>query len=126
MVQRTDQQRKAIEVFCKRLAETLNDAGYDMLCILTFKRNAALIKLLEQAKTLIDQIIFKLQGREMRVPWTQDSAKDNLWRPIQIAMFGKRSTTELEVSEVSEVHETLMKNLTERYNIPYVEFPSEV
>jgi len=46
-----------------------------------------------------------------------DSVKDVLWRPIQIAMFDKESTTQLETNEVSQVYEQLAKHLAENLNI---------
>lgn len=93
---RTDQQRKGIEVYCKLLADAFNDGGYDMKAVLTHKA--------------ID------------VPWKQDRIKDILWRSIQIALLNKESTTELDPNEVSQVYEVLDRWTSEKLGI-HVEFP---
>ena len=66
--QRTLTQNRALHLFCQWLADTLNDAGYDM------------------RKTL---------RQDVDISWTCESVKEHLWRPIQIAMTDKRSTTEI-------------------------------
>lgn len=81
--QRTDQQRKAIEVYCRDLAYTLNRAGLD------------------QRK------VFAAMREGVDIPWRQESVKDSLWRPIQIAILGKESTTKLNADEVTRVYDTL-------------------
>jgi len=45
--------------------------------------------------------------RGYSVPWSQESVKEDLWRPIQQAMFKIKSTTQLNTSQVSEVHRVL-------------------
>lgn len=96
-MQRTDQQRKALEVFCKLLADTLNEAGLD------------------QRKVLKPSIA---------IPWTQEAVKEQLWRPIQVALYNKRSTTELTKQELDPVHETLMRHLGQTFHIEHIPFPS--
>ena len=81
--QRTDQQRKAIEVYCRELATVLNDSGLD--------QRAVLAKMKEGVE----------------IPWSQDTVKDTLWRRIQVAILGKESTTKLNADEVSRVYDVL-------------------
>jgi hypothetical protein len=97
IVIRTDQQRKALEVFCRELAEALNDAGLDM------------------KKTLKPDI---------DIPWSQESVKDYLWRPIQEAMTGKHSSTDLDTVQPSAISDVLNRHLSEKFGI-YVPWPSE-
>lgn len=94
---RSKMQNKSIHLFCEQLAETLNDAGYDM------------------KKTLKPSI---------DIPWTKDSVKKFLWKPIQDTLFNKESTTDLKTNEVTKVHEVLVRHLGERLLIETPPFPS--
>jgi hypothetical protein len=96
---RTDQQRKAIEVYCRELANKFNDAGFDKVHVLTQK--------------------------QVPVSWTQESIKEDLFKEIMRALYpDKDSTTELETSEVSVVYEHLNKWTSEKFNIN-LDFPHE-
>jgi len=93
----TAQQRKALELYFRQLAETLNDAGLDQRKVL---------------KPSID------------IPWDQKSVKNQLWRQIQRAKTGKISTTELEPKEIDEIYEILNRHLAEKFGVS-VPFPSQ-
>ena len=95
---RTDQQNKALHVFCRLAAEACNDAGVTQ-------------------KTLFE-------ARSIDIPVTEHSIKD-IWKSVQEQMYGKKSTTELTRSEVSQVHEVVMQALGEKLGVSYIEFPSE-
>jgi len=95
--QRTLTQNAALHLFFNLLAETLNDAGFDM------------------KKTL---------KPEVDIPWTGDLVKTHLWKPIQKSLLGKKSTTELTKDEVGKVYETLNRYLGEKLAI-HVPFPSD-
>lgn len=95
---RTDQQRKAIEVYCRELAAALNDAGLD--------QRAVMAKMKEGVE----------------IPWSQRSCKDVLWRELQKAMLEKESTTNLTRAEVSRVYEVLNKWVGETLGV-HVPFP---
>ena len=89
---RTTLQRKAIQVYCRLLAEQFNDAGLDMVKVLSEK--------------------------EVAVNWTMDSVKDVIWREIQLALFpDKQSSTQLEKDEVSKVYKVIARHMSERFNI---------
>lgn len=88
--QRTLTQNKALHLFCQWLADTLNEAGYDM------------------RKTLREDV---------EVPWTQASVKEYLWRPIQIAMTDKQSTTEITTVEPTDIHAVLSRHLGQRLGV---------
>lgn len=79
------------------MASELNNAGYDM------------------KKTL---------KPEVNIPWTKDSVKEFLWRPIQKAMTGKRSTTEMNTVDPSDIYEVLNRHLGEKFGI-FVMWPHE-
>ena len=96
-MKRTAQQNKAIHCYFRLLAAALNDAGYDMKRVL---------------KQSVD------------IPWTEDSVKRHLWKPIQDAMIGKMSTTQLETFDVSEVYDCLNRHTASKLAVS-VAFPEE-
>jgi len=95
---RTSKQNSAIRVYCRNVADTLNDAGFDMQSF-PWKEG------------------FKL-------PWSDYTVMEFLWRKIQEAMTGKHSTTKLETQEVNQVYEVLSQKLSEAAGIS-VPFPSK-
>lgn len=96
-MKRTDLQNRALHKYFSLLAECLNDAGLD-------------------AKRTLKP--------EIDIPWTPAMIKDLLWRPIQKAMTGKESTTELTSGEPNRVYEVLDRHLAEKFGLS-VPFPSE-
>jgi hypothetical protein len=94
--QRTLTQNAALHLFLTQLAETLNEAGFDM------------------KKTL---------KPDVDIPWTPISAKEFLWRPIQEALTGKKSTTEITTVEPTAIHETLCRHLGQKFGIQCPEWP---
>ena len=93
---RTNQQNRALHVLFKLLADELNDRGLDM------------------RKTL---------KPEVDIPWSGNSVKEYLWRPIQQAQLSKTSTKELTTKEIDEVFDTINKHLGERLSV-HIPFPS--
>lgn len=93
---RTLQQNRALHLMFDQLAQELNQAGFDM------------------RKTLKPSI---------DIPWTGESVKEYLWRPVQQAQVNKKSTTELTTSEIDEVFDTINRHLGTKFGI-YVPFPS--
>lgn len=94
--QRTQQQNRALHLWFRHLAEVLNGAGLDMRATLK---------------------------PDISIPWTGDTIKEYLWRPVQKAQLEKQSTTELTTSEIDKVWETLNRHLGERFGI-HVPFPN--
>ena len=94
--QRTPKQNKALHKYFTLLADALNSAGLDM------------------RKTLRNDI---------EIPWDEYNVKEFLWRPIQEAMTGKHSTTELTTAEPSEIYAVLDRHLGEKFGI-HVSWPS--
>ncbi len=93
---RTSQQNKALHKYCELLAVVLNDAGLDM-------------------KTVLKP--------EIDIPWTKESVKNHLWRPIQEIMLDKESTTEMDTSDPSDIYLVLDRHLAEKFGV-HVEWPS--
>ena len=92
---RTKQQNNALHLYCRNLAEALNDAGYDM-------------------KKTIKQ--------EVDIPWSDDLVKKFLWRPIQKAVTGKDSTAHLKKEQYNEVYQILNRHLADKLGVS-VPFP---
>jgi hypothetical protein len=87
---RTLTQNRALHKFCDILAITLNDAGLDQKKLL---------------KPSID------------IPWTQNAVKEMLWRPVQVAVTGIKSTTKPEASQYSAIYEVLNRHLSMKHGI---------
>jgi len=94
--QRTLTQNRALHLWCRLLAEQLNDAGFDM-------------------KRVIKP--------EVDIPWTGPSVKEYLWRPVQEALLQKQSTADADRTEYTEVHEVLCRHLGQKLGIRAPEWP---
>lgn len=82
--QRTIQQNKALHLYFQMLADTLNDSGMDMK---------------------------KVLKPEIDIPWSKETIKKYLWRPVQKAQLDKESTTELSTKEIDLVFNTLNRHI---------------
>lgn len=87
---RTRKQQNALELYCALLAEALNDAGLDMRVVLK---------------------------PEVKIPWTQASAKNHLWRPIQKIMTGKESSKDPKSNEYGEIYKVLDRHIAEEHHV---------
>jgi hypothetical protein len=83
---RTKRQNDSIHLYCTQLAEAMNEAGYDL-------------------KTIVEMIV------KAGVPLTKDNVKETIWKPIQMSMFTIDSTTALDTKQVSEVYETINRDI---------------
>lgn len=93
---RTDQQNKALHVFFKQLSDQLNESGLDMKRVLM---------------------------PEISIGWTPTTVKECLWRPIQQAYTGKKSTKDLETTEIDQIFAIINKHLGQEFGLA-TEFPS--
>lgn len=93
---RTIAQNSALHLWFTQLAEELNAAGYDMRQVIR---------------------------QDIEIPWTPYSVKEYLWRPVQRAQLGKKSTTQLDTLDIDRIYEILNKTIGERTGI-HVPFPS--
>jgi hypothetical protein len=94
---RTIRQNSALHLYLEHLSEALNGAGLDM------------------RKTL---------RADIDIPWTMESAKEWLWKPVQRALYGKSSTTELTTTDITKIYDTLNRHLSQKFGVS-VDFPSE-
>lgn len=85
---RTLQQNSALHMFFTLLADELNDKHFDM-------------------RHLIRQ--------EIELSWTTHSVKEYLWRPLQKALLGKKSTTKLDkIKDIDMIYDHLNRIIIER------------
>jgi len=94
--QRTKQQNKALHKYFTILAEELNAAGLDMR---------------------------KVLKPEVEIPWTTQSVKNCLWRPLMQIMVDQISTTDMETKDITLIYETLNRHLSTKFGISTY-FPS--
>ena len=95
--QRTLTQNKSLHLYCKHLAEALNDAGFD--CMNFFN-----------------------QGFSM--PWNEKLVKEMIWKPVQVAMIDKGSTTEANTVEYTKVYDVINQHLINNRGV-FVSWPSQ-
>lgn len=85
---RTLQQNSALHLWFQQLADELNDKGFDM------------------------RLFVK---KDINIEWSGQSIKEYLWRPLQKAKFGKKSTTQLfKTGEIDEIYDIINKEVIER------------
>jgi len=94
---RTLTQNRALHKFCQILADKLNEAGLD------------------QKKVL---------KPEVEIPWTMEAVKEGLWKPVQEAVTGLKSTTKPETSQYSDIYEVLNRHLTTKLGV-HVPWPTK-
>ena len=95
---RSVQQNNALQVYCRLLAEALNDAGYDM------------------KRTLVE-------GVTVDIPWNKDLVREIIWKGIQKPTIGKESTTLAKSNEYDKVYEVVNRFTSTRFGIS-IPFPS--
>lgn len=93
---RTLSQNKALHLYCSRLAEAMNIAGYD------------------QAHPEFENVTSE---------WTMYSVKEKLFKPILEAMEGKESTAEASTLDYDKVHRSLNRWTSTHLGIS-VDFPN--
>ena len=94
--QRTLKQNRALHAYFGLLADELNTAGLDMKRVL---------------KPHID------------IPWSTETIKEYIWRPIQEVQLRKHSTTELSTKDIDKVFETINRFIGDRFGL-HIAFPS--
>lgn len=95
--QRTLTQNAALHKYCELLAESLNDAGLDMQTVLA-------------------------EGTS--IPWSEEKVKDDIWRKVQIALTGKKSTRDLLKEEVSKIYDVVNRHIGSTFGV-FIPFPSK-
>ena len=94
--QRTSLQNNALHLYFRNASTSLNDAGFTV------------------AKTL---------NKGLEMPWTEILFEQLIWKPVQLAQLGKKSTTQLTKHEVSNVYDIINLHLSTTRKI-HIAFPS--
>ena len=96
---RTLAQNRSLHKFCNDIAYELNGIG------INFK------------------LSFIVKNSNLEIPYSIEIVKNHIWRPIQIAMYNKYSTRELNKKELSKVAKEVLRTLFDSFTIS-VDFPS--
>lgn len=97
MTTRTDLMNNCFHLWLDRLAEALNDSGQSMG----------------------DGVLIKLP-----IKYTKENLKEQVVRPYMKAVYGKKSTTELSITQMQAIYQELDQIIAERSSV-HVEWPSE-
>jgi len=95
MDKRTVQQSRALHLYCKHVAESLNSKGLGVTAVL-----------------------------KPEIQFSMMTIKETLYKPILSALRGKDSTTQITTSEMNAVYDVMNKALSEKFGI-FVSFPSQ-
>lgn len=93
--QRTKLQNKALHKYFELIAQELNDSGQDMKAVLK---------------------------PEVEIPWSKNTVKEFMWKPILDLQMGKKSTTEMTTKDIDIIFDTFNRHIA-KFGI-YVSFPS--
>ena len=93
---RSGVQNNSLQLYCQRMADALNDAGFDMKYIMK---------------------------DDADIPWSKDSVREHLWMGIQKAVTGQSSTTEPSTTEYVNIYDILNRHMINKHGIA-VEWPS--
>lgn len=88
--QRTLKQNAALHVYFKLVADVLNDSGLDMR---------------------------KVLKPQVEIPWSAETIKEYIWRPIMKAQLNKGSTTEMTTVDIDAVFDTINRHLGEKFGV---------
>ena len=94
--QRSNKQNASLHKYLALLSEALNDAGYD--CFNFFKEGFAM-------------------------PWNERLVKELIWRPVQQVVIDKKSTTEADTIQYSEIYDVINAHMSQNKHI-FVPWPS--
>lgn len=90
----------------------------------TLEQNAALHLYFRWLSEALQEKHFDFRELKVEIPATEHLVKEMMWKVVQETMYGKKSTTKLEKSEVSGVYDTLHRALIDRFGIN-VPFPNK-
>lgn len=70
----------------------------------------------------LQDVVKEIRKAEIRP--TKDNMKEVVWKPMQEALYGTQSTTELTTAQVDRVYEAINFFISQRFFI-HIPFPSE-
>ena len=93
---RTPKQNASLHLWLRQVSECLNGAGLDM------------------KKTLKPHV---------DIPWTEENAKEHLWKPVMEAMTGGESTTDMDSAGPSEICRVITRHIGEKFGVVLPPWP---
>jgi len=93
--QRSLTQNQALHKYFALLADELNDGGFDMR---------------------------KMLKQEVDIPWTMESVKEHLWKPLQEVITKEKSTAKVERADYSKIYDVLSRHLSQKLGV-FVSWP---
>lgn len=114
------------------LAESLNNAGLDVLTVLDsdieIEWTGELVRLFSDELAIIlndSGLTFRCAlGKGKKVAWTGGMIKELIWRKVQKLQFDIESTTKLDTSQVSHIYELINRHIASKFGVSVV-FPSK-
>ena len=91
---RTVQQNRAIHLYCKQVAEALNESGHSVTYVLKPETSFSML-----------------------------TVKEQIYKPILTALRGKESTTQINTDEMNAVYDVMNKALSQKFGL-HIPFPS--
>ena len=88
--QRTTLQNRALHLFFANLSHHFNERGLDMR---------------------------KVLNPGIEIPWSPQTVKEYIWRPIQKALLLKESTKDLNTKDIDKVFDTINRHLGEKFGL---------
>ena len=95
--QRSQLQNNALHVWLTQVSHALNDKGMDVRQVLQL-------------------------SKRQEIPWTMEAVKQHLWKPVQEAYMGEKSTTRASSTDYPAIYDILNKTLVEKLGI-FVPWP---
>lgn len=89
-------QRGALHIWCRMVAEVLNDAGLDMK---------------------------KVMKPHVDIPWTGYSVKEHLYKTVLESLTGKESTEEQHTTEPDLIAKIITRHLGEKFRVELPPWP---
>jgi hypothetical protein len=93
---RSNAQNSALHLWCEMVAKCLNDAGLDMRHTIR---------------------------EDVDIPWSQDSVKQYLWRPLQKVLTGETSTTKPSKTQYPDISATLQRHIASKFGVTLPAWP---
>ena len=94
---RTAKQNNSLNLWLRQVAKCLNDHNLDV------------------------RVVMK---EDAEIEWTQEVAKNNLWRPLQKAMTGEESTTKPSTTDYSDIYQTLCRHFAQKHGVTLPAWPN--
>ena len=95
---RSVKQNSSVHLFCEFVSVELNELGMEFR-------------------------YFGLKGSVMSTRYTMLIVKEHFWKPLQMTLFGIKSTTKIDTNQINEIVDILTKFFADKGVL--IEFPSE-